>query len=159
MYSLHDLEAYNQKHINNTRVWIEFFLLRLCWLLTLALVTISDTNIFGVVAGDEAEANLPWDTYHFLGLRGGLKLSFLKAIFHQSLTEWRLEELEGFIHPQLYVALINLTYCHPFLFLRRKNKIYLDKSIGDSTSSRCRGQRPWKPFWLEGLHLSIFLMF
>ena len=46
--------------------------MRLCWLVTLALVTISDTNIFGAVAGDEAEANLTWDTYHFSWFESGV---------------------------------------------------------------------------------------
>ena len=68
--------------------------MRLCWLVTLALVTISDTNIFGAVAGDKDEANLPWDTYHFPGLRGGLKPASFEGYFHQIWTHWLLEVLE-----------------------------------------------------------------
>ena len=68
--------------------------MRLCWLVPLALGTISGTNIFGAVAGDETEAYLPWYTYHFPGLRGGLAPASLKAIFTRKLSQWLLEELE-----------------------------------------------------------------
>ena len=67
--------------------------MRLCWLVPLALGTISGTNIFGAVAGDEAEANLPWDTYHFPGLRGELKPASVEGYFHQIWTHWLLEVL------------------------------------------------------------------
>ena len=69
--------------------------MRLCWLVSLALETISGINIFGAVAGEEVE-----DIYSLgyllvlLVLRGGLKPAFYKAIFHQNLTRWLLEELE-----------------------------------------------------------------
>ena len=56
-------------------------LLRLCWHVSLALEIVSGTKIFGAAAGDEAEANIPWDTDHFPGLRGGLEPASLKAIF------------------------------------------------------------------------------
>ena len=68
--------------------------MRLCWLVPLALGTISGTNIFGAVARDEAEAYLPWDTYHFPGLRGGLKPASFEGYFHQIWTHWLLEEWE-----------------------------------------------------------------
>ena len=85
----------------------------MCWLVSLALETISGTNIFGVIARDKVEdiSSLGYSSI-LLVLRGGLKPAHLyKAIFHQSLTQWlleELEELEGFSHPQLYAALINL---------------------------------------------------
>ena len=85
MYSLYVFETYNQTHINKTLNpslnWV--LLLRLCWHVSLALETVSDTNIFGAVAGDEAEANLPWDTYHFPGLSGGIKPASWRLYFHQ----------------------------------------------------------------------------
>ena len=70
----------------------------MCWLISLALETISGTNIFGVVAEDEVE-DISSLGYLSVGLRGGLEPASLKAIFHQSLTQWLLEELEGFSHP------------------------------------------------------------
>ena len=43
---------------------------------------------------DESEAYLPWDTYHFPGLRGGLKPTSFEGYFHQIWTHWLLEEWE-----------------------------------------------------------------
>ena len=79
-------QSYNQEYISETLNPIYFidFILRLCWLVSLALETISGTNIFGAVSRDEVE------DISFLGylsvllvLRGGLKPAFYKAIFHQ----------------------------------------------------------------------------
>ena len=67
MYSQTVLKVHNQKHIAETlnlSVLLNF-ILSVCWLVSLALETISGTNIFGAVAGDEAEAYLPCDTYQF----------------------------------------------------------------------------------------------
>ena len=69
------------------------FLLRLCWIVPLALGTISGTNIFGSVAGDEAEAYLPWDTYHFSWFERWTRTSIFKGYFHQIWTHWLLEVL------------------------------------------------------------------
>ena len=66
--------------------------MRLGWLVPLALGTISGTNIFGAIAGDKTEVYLPWDTYHFPGLRGGLEPASLKAIFTKKQSQWLLEE-------------------------------------------------------------------
>ena len=127
MYSLSFPKVYNQENTSETLnlvCFIEFYL-RLCWLVSLALETIYGTNIFGAAAGDEVESIFSLGYLSvLLVLRGELKPALLKAIFHQSLTQWlleELEELEGFSHPQLYAALINLNYCHLFLFLRRRN--------------------------------------
>ena len=78
---------HNQENISETLnpiYFIEFYL-RLCWLVSLALETISGTNIFGAVAGDEFEdiSSLGYLSV-LLVLRGGLKPTFYKAIFHQS---------------------------------------------------------------------------
>ena len=52
---------YNQENTSETLNLFHFikFCLRLCWLVSLALETISGTNIFGAVAGDEVEAHFP----------------------------------------------------------------------------------------------------
>ena len=73
--------------------FIEFYL-RLCWLVSLALETISGTNIFGAVAGDEVEAHFPWDTYQFSSLSGGLKPTLFEGYFSPKLSQWLLEEWE-----------------------------------------------------------------
>ena len=86
--------------------------MRLCWLVSLALETISGTNIFGAVAGDEVEdtSSLRYLSI-LLVLRGGLKPTLFEGYFSPSLTQWLLEdleELESFSYPQLYAALVNL---------------------------------------------------
>ena len=77
--------------------------MRLCWLVSLALETISGTNIFGAFAGDESEDIFSLGYLScLLVLRGGLKPTLYKAIFHQGLTQWlleELEELESFSYP------------------------------------------------------------
>ena len=80
-------QIYNQENISETLNPIYFidFILRLCWLVSLALETISGTNIFGVVAGDEFEEIFSLGYLSFLlVLRGGLKPALFKAIFYQS---------------------------------------------------------------------------
>ena len=69
--------------------------MRLCWLVSLALETVSGTNIFGAIAGDEVE-----DTFSLgylsilLVLRGGLKPALFEGYFSPKLSQWLLEEWE-----------------------------------------------------------------
>ena len=63
--------------------FIEFYL-RFCWLVSLALETISGTNIFGAVVGDEVEDIFSLGYLSvLLVLRGELKPAHFKSIFHQ----------------------------------------------------------------------------
>ena len=72
---VHNQETF-QKPLNFV-YFIEFYL-RLCWLVSLALETISGTNIFGAVVGDEVEdiSSLGYLSV-LLVLRGGLKPAHL----------------------------------------------------------------------------------
>ena len=56
--------------------------MRLCWLVSLALETISGTKIFGAVAGDEVEdiSSLGYSSI-LLVLRGGLKPALFEVYF------------------------------------------------------------------------------
>ena len=85
-----------KKHIKQTLnpsfIWVLY--LRLCWLVSLALETISGTNIFGAVAEDEAEAYLPWDTYQFSWFKRWTWTSIFEGYFSPKLSQWLLEEWE-----------------------------------------------------------------
>ena len=84
MYSLLVPKVYNQENTSETLNLFHFieFCLSVCWLVSLALETISGTNIFGTIAGDEVEdiSSLGY-LLVLLVLRGGLKPAFYKAIF------------------------------------------------------------------------------
>ena len=61
--------------------------MRLCWLVSLTLETISGTNIFSAIAEDEVENKFfPGILIILLVLRGELKPTHLKATFHQFVT-------------------------------------------------------------------------
>ena len=126
------------------------FILDFVGLFILQSGTISGTNIFGTISGDEAEAYIPWVFIIQLVLRGGQNHQIIQTTFYQTIFTVatrkvgtrriptsplhlgvldpekilkNLGKLRDHSHPQFYVALINLTYCHLFHLPRKKNKI------------------------------------
>ena len=92
-----DHQIYNQENISETLNPIYFidFILRLCWLVSLALETISGKNIFGVIVGDEVEAHFPWDTYIFYCFACSFLISVSLHILLKSLGLDLLEDLSA----------------------------------------------------------------
>ena len=119
MYSLHDLEAYNQKHINNT------LKPSLNWVFSLEIVlacypSLSNNfwhkHLWCRCRGRNWISSLGYLSF-FLVWEVDLNQHLWRLFSPKSLRQWLLEELEkfeDFSHPQLYAALINFLLMKAF---------------------------------------------